>query len=225
MPALALLLALAVPHAQVRDCRSTIDPRCPMFGDVDGDGRRDRVSISRLNPCRFALVVRTRTRTLRTPLRPFCGKPSEVWPSGFPRVIALRPMNRQPGLEPEVLMWRGASNAGVRFFTARAGRLLPVRIEPEPLTHTHDEWDIGGFAAAFSVHDCLRPHVVGVLSAGSDGKRWTIEAALYRAVDDAFVRVSARRHHARVPPDTSHTWPHVHGDGFEHCGGIVRERA
>ncbi len=223
MLALALLLAFAVPHGHVRDCRSTIDPRCPMFGDVDGDGRTDRVSISRVHTCRFALVVRTRTRTLRAPLRPFCEKGSDRWSEGFPRVVALRPMDRRPGLEPEVLMWHGASNAGVRFFTARAGRLLPFRIVPEPLTHTHDEWNIGGFAAASSLHDCLRPHFVGVLSAVYDGKLWTVEGAIYRAVGGAFVRVSARRHHARRMPE-SRTWPYVHGDGFEHCGGIVRER-
>jgi len=220
MLALALALAFAFPQAQSRDCSATTDPRCPMFGDVNGDGQPDRVSVSRLGACRFALVVQTGTRTLRAPLRPFCDKPSEVWAMGFPRVIALRPMNNRPGLEPEVLMWHGASNSGLRFFTVSKGRLVPVRIEPE--VFPRDEWNVGGFALAFSVHDCIRPHVVGVLSAWYSARRWTFEGTVYRVSGTAFVRVSLRRHHARRLVDTRQMWPYVAGDEFRHCGGIVR---
>ena len=159
-------LAVLVPGVAAQpvavSCSAT-DPRCPMYGDVDGDGRPDRVSVKRLSACRFMLVVKTARGVVEAPLRPPCSKPSEVWPSGFPRVIALRPMNRARGLEPEVLMWRGASNSGLRFFTTRGRRLVPMRIEPE--SGSDNEWNVGGFADAFSLHDCLRPHIVGVWGA------------------------------------------------------------
>ena len=125
------------------------------------------------------------------PLRPPCSKPSEVWPSGFPRVIALQPMNRARGFEPEVLMWRGASNSGLRFFTVRGRRLAPMRIEPE--SGSDDEWNVGGFADAFSLHDCLRPHVVGVWGASYTRPGWSIFGAIYEVVG------------TRVAPNPIHT--------------------
>ena len=137
-------------------------------------------------------------------------------------MIALRPMNRTRGLEPEVLMWHGASNYGVRFFTARARRLLPMRIVPE--TYSGDEWNIGGFAEAFSLHDCLRPHVVGVAAAGYARGRWSIVGEIYTVVGTRFVRSSHRARRTRRLGDPQRLWPYVHGDDFMHCGGIVRER-
>jgi len=193
-----------------------------MYGDVDGDGRRDRVSVRRVDACRFALVVKTARGVIAAPLRPPCGKPSEVWPSGFPRVIALRPMDRHRGLEPEVMMWHGASNYGVRFFTARGQRLVPMRIEPEP--STGDEWDVGGFAEAFSLHDCIRPHVVGVAGDWYTRPGWSIFGEVYKVVGTRFVRTATRTRHARRVGEPMRPWPYVHGDGFAHCGGIVRER-
>ena len=137
-------------------------------------------------------------------------------------MIALRPMDHAPGLEPEVLMWRGASNSGVRFFTARDDRLLPMRIEPEP--YPGDEWNVGGFAMAFTLHDCLRPHVVGVAGAWYARRRWSIVGEIYTVVGTRFVRTSSRTRRAGRLDDPQRLWPYVYGDGFMHCGGIVRER-
>jgi hypothetical protein len=201
---------------------SAADPRCPIYGDVDGDGARDRVSVRRLGPCRFSLVVRTAQRIIEAPLRPPCGKPSEVWPSGFPRVIALRPMDGHRGLEPEVMMWHGASNYGVRFFTARGRRLVPMRIEPE--TGLRDEWNVGGFAEAFSLHDCTRPHVVGVLSVYWFKGKYTEGGETYAVDGTRFVRTAVRARRARRLGSLHAVWPRVPGDDFAHCGGIVRER-
>jgi len=193
-----------------------------MFGDVDGDGRSDRVWVRRVGPCRFALVVRTGQRDLEASLRPWCDKPSEVWPQGFPRVIALRPMNRARGFEPEVLMWHGASNYGLRFFAARGRRLLPMRIDPE--LNPRNEWNVGGFAMAFSLHNCLRPHVVGVLQAGYFRRRWSIIGETYRVEDSRFVRTAIRSRKVRRLGETSSIWPNVRSDGFDRCGGFARER-
>jgi hypothetical protein len=193
-----------------------------MLGDVDGDGRRDRVWIRRVDTCRFVLVVRTARHRLEAPLRPPCEKPSEVWPRGFPRVIALRPMDRTRGLEPEVLTWQGASNSGVRFFTARGRRLVPMGIDPEPFPH--DEWDVGGFADAYSLHDCLRPHVVGAVYFTYFRRRWSIVGETYAAEGTRFVRTAIRSRKARRVGAARAIWPHVPGDGFAHCGGISRER-
>ena len=201
---------------------SAIDPRCPMYGDVDGDGLPDRVSVKRLSACRLTLVVKTARGVVVAPLRPPCSKPSEVWPSGFPRVIALRPMNRARGFEPEVLMWRGASNSGLRFFTVRGRRLAPMRIEPE--SGPDDEWNVGGFADAFSLHDCLRPHVVGVWGASYTRPGWSIFGAIYEVVGTRFARTAFHSRQASRIGEPTRLWPYVHGDGFTHCGGIARER-
>jgi hypothetical protein len=203
-------------------CAGTADPRCPLFGDVDGDGKADAVYVTRTAPCRFALVVETRGRTLRARVRePFCrGKPSEFWRSGLPRVAALRPMTSRRGLEPEVVTWSGASNFGIRFYTVFHARLQVMRITPEPFPR--DEWNVGGFAAAYTLHDCLRPHVVGVNGASFDLRRWRTFGSIYRTTATAFVRVALRT--ATVPRDPAPTqiWPYVHGDAFSRCHGVVR---
>ena len=191
-----------------------------MTGDIDGDGRADGAWVERVDPCHFRLVVRTSTAVLRAPVAPFCGKPSEVWPSGFPRVVALRPMSASPGLEIELLMWAGASNVGLYFYTVRDRRLIEMTIVPPPLRP--NEWDDGGFAAAFTQLDCVRPHVVGTFSASWYRRRWTIVGAIYRVTDSSFVRVARRVSHPRQLRDNARLWPFVRGDEFQHCGGIER---
>ena len=211
------LLVAAVLH-----CAGTNDPRCPLFGDVNGDGRIDRVAVARIGACQFVLVVRTSRRVLRTPVpEPFCrGKPSEFWRSGFPRVIALRPMNSRRGLEPEVLTWSGASNNGLRFFTFFNRRLRPMRIRPEPFPK--DEWNVGGFADSYSFTDCIRRHVVGRAGASYDLHEWNSFGEMYRVTDNAFVRIGARFRRTRADPLPNQLRPRVRGDQFNHCGGIVR---
>jgi hypothetical protein len=210
-----VLLIAAALH-----CAGTNSPRCPLAGDVDGDGRTDLVLVERRSACSFALVVLTTTRRLHASIpEPFCrGKPSEFWPSSFPRVIALRPMNAQHGFEPEVLMWSGASNDGIRFFTVAYGRLRPMRIRPE--TFPKNEWNVGGFAAAFSETDCIRPHVVGRAGASYGLHRWYLFGELFRVTTTAFLRTELRARRAHTL--AMKMWPHVRGDEFRHCGGVVR---
>lgn len=198
--------------AAVLHCAGTYDPRCPLYGDVDGDGRADAVFVERSGPCRFALVVRTRTRTLHAPVRAQpCSKQSDGWDMGLPRVIALRPMTARRGFEPEVVLWRGASNDGVRFFTVFRGRLRPLG----------DEWNLGGFAAAYTLTDCLRPHVVGVSGAMYDAGRWRAFGAIYRVTATAFRRVASRTALLHHDPGGA-MWPHVGGDYFRRCHGVAR---
>jgi hypothetical protein len=220
--AVSVLIAASVFHvAPAGTCQGSIDPRCRMTGDIDGDRRADAVWVKRVDSCHFRLVVRTSTAVLRVPVKPFCGKPSEVWPSGFPRVVALRPMNASPGLEVELLMWAGASNIGLHFFTVRDRRLIEMTIVPRPLRP--NEWDDGGFAAAFTLLDCVGPHVVGQFSASYYRQRWTTELAIYRVTGSAFVRVALRvSRRLKDQPNSGRTWPFVRGDGFQHCGGVTR---
>jgi hypothetical protein len=192
-----------------------------MSGDIDGDRRADAVWVERVHPCRFRLVVRTSRDVLRARVTPpSCDKPSEVWPSGFPRVLALRPMNASPGLEIELLMWSGASNNGLRFVTVRDRRLIEMTIVPPPLRP--NEWDDGGFAAAFTQLDCVRPHVVGKFSAWWYRRQWTIDRAVYRVTDSSFVRVARRVSHPKELQNNARFWPFVRGDEFQHCGGVER---
>lgn len=187
--------------AAVLHCAGTYDPRCPLFGDVDGDGRADAVFVERRGPCRFEVVVQAKARTLRAPVLTPCGKPAEVWPSGFPRVVALRPMTAPRGFEPEVLLWTGASNQGIRFFTVVRGRL-------RPLGH---EWNVGGFAEAYSLTDCVAPHLVRRASRWFDVRRWHGTTQTYHVTPTGFVRTGTLR--VFVP---------MHDDAFHHCGGVER---
>ncbi len=120
---------------------------------------------------------------------------------GFPRVVALRPMTARKGFEPEVLMWAGASNAGVRFFTVSHGRLTPLgRV-----------WNVGGFAAAYSLTDCVAPHVVRRSSRWYTGRNWRGFTEVYRVAATAFIRVSAR-----------HVFVSMRDDAFHRCRGVER---
>ena len=207
------LLIVAALH-----CAGTNSPMCPLIGDVDGDGRADAVWVARRRGCSADLVVQTKARRLHAaiPGEEVCQ--SDYWRSQFPRVIALRRMNTRRGLEPEVLMWSGASNDGVRFYTFWRDRLRPMRIRPEPLPK--DEWNVGGFAAAFSETDCIRPHIIGRAGASYNRHEWRIFGEVYRVTATAFVRTELRTRHARKLP--TEMWPHVRGDEFRHCGGVVR---
>ena len=201
-------------------CAGTNSQTCPLYGDVDGDGHADAVWVAQRSTCAFDLVVRTTARRLRAAIpAPSCtGKQSAFWASKFPRVIALRPMNAHRGLEPEVLMWSGASNDGIRFYTVWRGHLQPMRIHPEPFPK--DEWNVGGFAAAFSETDCLRPHVLGRAGAWYDLHRWHLTGEVYRITATAFVRTKFRARRTRKL--ATDIWPYVRGDEFRHCGGVVR---
>ncbi len=129
-------------------------------------------------------------------------------------------MNASPGLEIELLMWAGASNIGLHFFAVRDRRLIEMTIVPRPLRP--NEWDDGGFAAASTHLDCVRPHVVGQFSASWYRRRWTLDRAVYRVTDSSFVRVAHRVSHPRHLRNQARIWPFVRGDEFQHCGGGVR---
>lgn len=189
--------------AAVLHCAGTYDPRCPLFGDVDGDGRADTVWIERMPHCRSDLVVRTRTRVLRANVpKPLCAeKPSDAASLELPRVVALRPMTARKGFEPEVLTWAGASNYGVRFFTLLRGRLKPLG----------GEWNLGGYAQAYSLTDCIAPQIIRRAQRWYDGRRWHALTQTYRVTETAFIRVSVRD--VFVP---------MRSDDFMRCHGVAR---
>ena len=196
---------------------------CAARGDVDGDGSPDRVWIGRAPSGRFFLLVRTRAGVVRAPIVSPAfqfAKPSEL-SVGFPRVQALRPMNRARGLEPEVLIWRSASNSGLIFYTLRRGRLAPMRIVPAP-PDSPFEWDDGGFAAAYVRLGCVAPHVVGEEGGGIDDRhRWHAFAARYRVEASRFVREATYARVYREPPNRyPPEWPHPRLDEFRSCGGV-----
>jgi hypothetical protein len=186
-----VLIALAL------HCAGTNSPRCPLFGDVDGDGRVDAVWIAHRQGCSVDLIVQTKTRRLRKAIpEPYCR--SNYWSSQFPRVIALRPISAHHGLEPEVLMWGGASNDGIRFFTVWRGHLRPMSIHPEPFPK--NEWNVGGFAEAYSLTDCLRPHVIGRAGGWDDLHHWHVFGEIYRVTSTEFVRIAYRLRKTRRAP-------------------------
>jgi hypothetical protein len=118
-----------------------------LSGDVDGDGRPDRVFTARVRNstdfCRYALVVVSRGRYRTLPLHKDSLGPGIAvarWEAGTPAVDVLARLDRVPGAEMLVAIWEGGS--GRRFdavFTMRRGRL--------------DRMDVSGVGTAGNVLD------------------------------------------------------------------------
>jgi hypothetical protein len=101
-------------------------------GDVDGDGRSDRVYVvvdrSAESGCRALLVVRSRGRLSATSL----DDSLISFELGFPRLNSLADIDSEPGLEMVVDVAQGASTSFVEVLTFSEGRPAPVR--PAPLS-------------------------------------------------------------------------------------------
>jgi hypothetical protein len=106
-------------------------------GDIDGDGRRDRVSIRfapRLNTeCGIIVAVKT-ARGVKA-ARVSYGNEAGKFPrtsdfirlSTFPFLSGLYRLDRRGGFEVVVTSWEGASTSILKAFTFYRGRLVQVR--------------------------------------------------------------------------------------------------
>jgi hypothetical protein len=96
-------------------------------GDVDGDGRSDRVYLivdpSAEPGCRAFVVVRSRDRLSAAAL----DDSLISFELGFPRLNSLPAIDSEPGLEIVVDVAQGASTSFVEVLTFSQGRPAPVR--------------------------------------------------------------------------------------------------
>ena len=160
-----------------------------LVGDVDGDGRRDRVGLRVVPRERLACGVLIVARTARgTQVARVHYSPGYSLTAGdvvrnfrFPLLNGLYRLDRRPGLEIVVTAWEGASNSFLELFAVRSGRLVRLRAGP---ASTPDGISWGGFALASAGIDCDRGLVRITASYRARGRWW---------VTRTFYRVGSRR--------------------------------
>ena len=156
--------------------------RAPLHADVDGDGRRDVVTIrvARRAPlsCGVLLTVRTRgvTRAARVFYEhgKFATAGALVENLTYPFVNAAYALDRRRGLELVVTSWEGASNSFLQLYAWRHGRLVRLRL---PASQEGLSW--GGFAAAYGGIDCDRGRIRVTSAWLVRGRRWSVGRTFY----------------------------------------------
>lgn len=148
----------------------TTGPRLP--GDIDGDGRSERVSLlvdrAAAPGCRALVVVRDRDGIEAAPLDD--GLIS--FELGLPRLNSLVNIDSQEGFEVVVDVAAGASTAFVAVFSRSSGRLASVRLprlpNVPPGLFAH-----GGSVGHLDAVDC-REDLVMVSSALAEGRGYSV---------------------------------------------------
>ncbi len=143
-----------------------------MPGDIDGDGRSDRVSLfvdRTAEPgCVALVVVRDRDGIDAVALND--GLIS--FELGLPRVSSLVDIDSARGLEIVIDVAQGASTAFVGVFSMASGRLERVRPPPLPNIPT-GMFAHGGSVGHLDAVDC-RGNLIMVSSASSQGRGYEV---------------------------------------------------
>jgi hypothetical protein len=191
--------------------------------DIDGDGAPDRLVLTR-RADHFTLRVTTRHGATTRVVRGFSDVKASAM--GLPHIVALRSLNRSPGLEIQVLLWYGASHEALVFFTMHRGRLVRMTGAP-PRSSDPYVWDMGGtVGTGYETADCIAPHTIGLNGAYQDARRrWVSTAARYDVRRTHFVRTASyRRVTKELPNSAPKGWPQLKNRDFKSCGGIVVDR-
>lgn len=188
-----------------------------LVGDVDGDGREDRVSVradeARPARCRYVLVVEIAAgTTIAAPVAPLS------WPGTDPEVRLLAEVDGHPGFEPVVALSPAAVYQPGAVFTMRDDELRRMRLagsESGDLFPFDDEFPTGV--------DCTgEPGAIVVTfgdlaDGGTDDRHWDIIRSFYRAAGSGFERVREEEFRVEVGPDAERRWPELRGDPFLSC--------
>lgn len=187
-----------------------------LVGDVDADGRRDRVSLrvdgKRPARCRHLLVVR-----ITGGVTAVATVPPLPWPGTDPRLLLLVEVDGRPGLELVItLTSRAAVYRPGAVFTLSQGELLRLRLERVPVPELFPFYD--EFPAGV---DCAgQPGTIvvtqGLIADEGDGF-WDITRSFYRAAGARFAFVRDERFQVEVGPEAKLRWPEVRGDPFLRC--------
>jgi hypothetical protein len=197
----------------------------PLLGDVDGDGREDRVALladDRRPPrCRHVLVVGNALGTTAAAVEPL------DWPGTNPALLLLAAIDARPGLEAVVSISPANVYEPGMVFTVRDGELARMRLQAGAASRLYpelfpldDEFPAGV--------DCAgRPGRIVVTRGGLErgGDRfWELTRTLLRASGISFEPVRTQRFRIRVGPEAPRRWPELAGDPFRSCGNLVRSR-
>jgi hypothetical protein len=191
---------VAVPEAPA--CEYRVKGKA-LKGDVDGDGRADRVTLRAARRCRHRLVVEPAAgRRVSAAVRPL------PWPGTNPRLLLLAEIDGRAGVEPVVALSPAAVYRPGAVYALRDGRLARMRLQgrrPATLFPLDDE-----FPADV---DCLPEPGTIVVTTGQVGdpdSHWEVERTTYRAERLRFERTSRERF--RVPVGQE-----IGGDPFRSC--------
>jgi hypothetical protein len=162
----------------------------PLKGDVDGDGRADRVTLrvaGRRPPrCRHLLVVEPAAgATVTAAVKPLS------WPGTDPRLLLLAGIDGRDGVEPVVSLSPAAVYRPGAVFTLRGGRLARMRVQglrPANLFPLDDE-----FPADVDCAPERGKIVITLGEVGDPDSLWDIERTTYRARRLRFRRIATER--------------------------------
>jgi hypothetical protein len=176
-----LAASCSPPAALLAESRAVAET---LVGDVDGDGRRDRVGL-RVAPrarlaCGVFLVARTARGTLVTRVHYL---PSDLRTAGelvryfrLPLLNGLYGLDRRPGLEVVVTVEEGAAKS-LELFAVRSGRLLRLRPGRAGTPDGTVLW--GGSALASEGIDCDRG-LIRITASYFARMRWWVTRTFYR---------------------------------------------
>ena len=192
-----------------------------LVGDVDGDGRDDRVSLredeERPRRCGSVLVVESAAgHASVAPVAPL------PWPGTDPDLLLLAEIDGRSGVEPVIALSPAAVYQPGAVFTMGDGRLTRMRLlgtDADDLFPFYDEFPAGVDCAAEP--GTLVVTFGDLAGGGMDDRHWEITRTLFRAAGSAFERVRDRELLVEVGPEAGRRWPEVRGDPFRTCGSRV----
>ena len=174
--------------------------------DVDGDGAADRVFVATRRDapprCRYFLVAQTGAAAVVRPIRVAERDASFAAEIRIPELLALAEVDRRPGAEAVVVVWRGASTEFARIYALREGTFARLRV-PGSLSPSRDTFALAGSVGNVSAVDCRRraSGLVRTAIAANTGREYLLERRLYRLRGTVFhvvARGTSRVDHDRI---------------------------
>jgi len=172
----------------------------PLQADVDGDGRRDSVTV-RYAPrarasCGFVLVVKAASRVFAVRVPEWYKPPQDLrirdWPFPEPYLSAAVKLDADRS-QIVVARWHGASVTKVSLFGLVDGKLVLLRFHPR--THRDPLTLFGTFGTGVTTARCVGGGPLTVLSTwpnDANGIRWSLRRSDYRLGGGALRRTRVR---------------------------------
>lgn len=194
-------------------------------GDVDGDGRPDRVTlrenVQRPEACRRVLVVETAAgETMTAVVEPL------EWPSPDPKLLLLAEIDGRSGLEPVVALSPGAVNRPGEVYTVLKGKLARMRLageSPGPFPHLFPFYN--EFPSGVDCTDSPGEIVetASQFAPGGDDSVYGITRTIYRSDRATFRPVNQEEFVVDCcNEEAKRRWPETADDPFRTCSGRVQ---